>query len=191
MPVIRRARVRLAVTIGVLPVAVGALVGCTSGSGTPIVATAATAPGPTVAGTAEKAAISDALTVYKAYLHAYVTAAATADWQSAAIDRVSADPLRSQAHQILRGYASVGVVLTGAPLTSPQVAKVMRYGSSYAVSLVDCIDSTGWRPVKKATGQSAKAVGQPDRHRVDVTVVQYPDHVWYVQQIVNDPVSTC
>lgn len=190
--------VRRVRALGALPLVMTPLAACTAGPASapapPPAPAAISGLAPGVAATLSPAAhdaVAGALATYNGYFAAYVTAAATADGPTAGIDRYAADPLRQQAHLALRAYANAGVVLRGKPANSPTVTAINVATSPYSVTLSDCVDASNWRPVVRKTGADATATNQPVRHRVIVTVVEYPHGVWYVQQIVDSAEPAC
>ena len=184
---------RLAVTMVAACAAYG-LVGCApAGPATPALRPAAEIPGPvgpSVDASAMDAAKSGALKAYNAYFAAYVTAAATAKWDTTSFDKYTADPLRQQAHVKLRNLSNDHHVMTGKPSSHPVVTALNVSSSPQTVLLSDCVDMAGWTEVVKATGKSASAT-PPAHEAVSIVVINYPGDGWLVQQSNESKVSTC
>jgi hypothetical protein len=185
--------VRLAVVMAGACAAFG-LVGCApAGPATPALRPAAEIPGPvgaSVDASAANAAKSGALKAYNAYFAAYVTASATADWNTKSFDNYSADPLRQQAHVKLRNLSNDHHVMTGKPGSHPVVTTLNVSSSPQTVLLSDCVDMADWTEVVRATGKPASAT-PPAHEAVSIVVINYPHDGWLVQQSNESKVSTC
>jgi hypothetical protein len=136
------------------------------------------------------AASADAIKAYNGYLAAYVTAAATADWKTKALDKYAADPLHQQALVQLRNLADAGHVMKGHPTSNPHVATVNTTTSPQSVLLFDCVGMAHWTEVVKATGKPA-AASRAAYEAVSVVVVNYPGHGWLVQQSNQSKAAAC
>lgn len=185
--------VRATVALTTACAAFGSAACAPAGPATPGFSPAAAVPRATVPSAdagAVNTAKSAALAAYNGYLSAYVTAARTANWHDAAIDRYTADPFRQQAKLTLYSYAQNHIVLTGRPRSHPVASSVNTTTSPHSVVLTDCVDASSWRPMVRSTGKPA-ADNAPTRYAASILVVQYASGQWLVQQVTKATVPSC
>ena len=101
-----------------------------------------------------------------------------------AVDKAAADVVSSVAL-----FAAQGIEVRGEPVLSPTVTSVTD-GDPAMASITDCVDSTDWRPVFAATGESALAPGQPTRVVVESTASTYAGR-WVIRTSTAFRDRTC
>jgi hypothetical protein len=79
-------------------------------------------------------------------------------------------------------YQKAGVVFTGSPKLDPKVTSLDRAAKPPAATITECFDATGWKPIYKASGQSALAAGQPLKY-VEVITAQRLDGSWKITAV--------
>jgi len=142
--------------------------------------TPAQTPTPTVdpAVTAAEVAILDA---YKGFWDAQVRALADPMTDPPAeLGRFAVDKAFSGVGQALFEYQRQGIVLTGAPMLKPAVDSVVL-GDSPTAHITDCVDSSDWIPIFRASGESAAAPGQASRLVVESWAIIY-DGRWVIRE---------
>lgn len=130
-----------------------------------------------------------ALAAYRGFRRAQVAAEATADAHSPDLAKYAGDKALAQERANLLQLAQAGIVVTGQPIFSPKVTAV-SLGSSPMVTITDCVDTSGWAPVYKATGKSAAAPNQP-RRVVAMAVARPYDNGWIITDVTTDRSRTC
>lgn len=182
----------VAVLLGVL-----AASGCSGADGnassSPRVPVTSTSPtiSATATATADATAAAGeaALKAYRGFRKAQVAAEATADPRHRGLAKYAGDKALAQERANLRQLAEAGIVVTGKPLFSPEVADV-SLGDSPVVTITDCVDTTDWTPVYEATGKSAAAPGQP--MRVKATALARPyGQGWVITELKTDRSRPC
>lgn len=176
-----------------------AVSGCTSQSVDPspsqatthsTTATPPTSPSPS-SPTPDATAVA-AVQVRKAYLdfqYAVAEAQRTANAHSRKLERFGADAALAQARGFLLDLAHSGIVFRGAPVFDPVVTRV-QIDTQRTGWVRDCIDSTNWKPVFKATGKSAQAPGQHARVPAEASV-WWNGQRWVVRTLTVDRSQTC
>lgn len=81
-----------------------------------------------------------------------------------------------------------GIAMRGDPIRDPHVTSVDT--AARTVAVVDCVDSSNWKPVYVATGKSALAPGQSPRVVVNSTL-ELSRGVWTVSSSVVHRDQTC
>ncbi|GGM23862.1 threonine aldolase family protein [Dactylosporangium sucinum] len=161
-----------------------AAAGCGEGPGqaprTPTVSSAvSSAVSPTV--TAEEAdARTKAVDAYTNFRKAQVAASANADPQGGDLPNYTADPLLTQLRNDIYLKAQQGLVTTGTPTWKPAVTRVDISTRPFTVDIDDCLDTSAWKTVIKASGKDAAVPDQARRYLVQAKVVQYDDGRWLV-----------
>lgn len=160
--------------------------GC-SGSSTPTSQPTPT-PSVTASPTADANALAraGALAAYRGFRRAQVAAEAVANAHNPDLARYSGDKALAQERANLLQLARAGIVLRGAPVLNP----VVDSASPEAVTLHDCVDTTHWQPVYKATGKSAAAPGQPARVLATVLARPYGDG-WLIVELTTERSRPC
>ena len=159
------------------------LAGCSDGK-----PTAHETPTPTMSATpsTDAAAAAAALAAYRGFRKAQVAAEAVANAHSPDLAKYAGDKALAQERANLLQLARVGIVVRGAPVLDPKVSSA----SPTAVTITDCVDTTHWQPVYKATGKSAAAPNQPTRVLATALARPYADR-WLIQELTTDRSRPC
>ena len=145
--------------------------------------TASSSPNPTAA------ASQAALSAYLGFRTAQVAAEATADAHNADLAKYAGDKALADERANLLQMAQAGIVVTGRPVFHPHVASV-TLDAAPEVTITDCIDTSAWMPIYKATGKSAAAPGQP--RRVMATALARPYGTgWLIMDLTTDRSRSC
>jgi hypothetical protein len=170
------------------------LAACRSGNGAQPAASASVrasaSPSPSVDPKVADAT-GKALAAYNGYREAMVAAEAAADYNNQDLPKYVADPLLTQAKGDLYLKQQQGYVMTGRPQWSPQVTTVNVTIRPYTVQITDCLDTTGWDTVNKATGKSVAVPGQAKKYVVTSEAKQYDDGRWLIDQSTADRSHLC
>jgi hypothetical protein len=185
---------RAGLLLGVVAVSLLLLTACHSGGSTgssvspSSVASASPSPSvdPAVADASAKA-----LAAYNGYREAMVTAEANADYNNPDLPKYLADPLLTQAKGDLYQKRQQGLVMIGRPQWSPKVSTVNVSTRPYTVQITDCLDTTNWDTVNKATGKSVAVPGQAKKYIVTSEAKQYDDGRWLIDQSTADRSRLC
>jgi hypothetical protein len=145
-------------------------------------------PTPTVSATpdADALATAGALAAYRGFREAQVAAEAVANAHSAGLAKYAGDKALAQERANLLQLAKAGIVVRGAPRLDPKVSSA----SPTAVTITDCVDTSQWQPVYKATGKSAAVPGQPQRVLATALARPYA-HRWLIQELTTDRSRPC
>jgi len=144
---------------------------------------------PSSSSDASAAAAAAALAAYRGFRRAQVAAEAVANAHSLELSKYAGDKALAQERANLLQLAQAGIVLRGAPILQPQVAAV-SLGAAPVVTITDCMDTSGWKPIYKASGKSAAAPGQPSR--VLATALARPyGQGWLVVELTTDRSRPC
>ena len=147
----------------------------------------ATSAAPTASTTPSEAAA--ALAAYEAYWAAQVASQADPTRrQDAGLARYATGEALAGAQSTLLLFRQNGVAMRGEPVLNPTVTEASP--GSTDVEIVDCVDSTNWKPVYVATGKSALAPGQALRVQV-VSRVELANGRWVVTSSVTQRDRTC
>lgn len=174
------------------------LTGCTSATdevGTTPSPTLSATPSPTESPTPsdtpspQDEAAAAATTTYLAYWDAVTAARSIPDPQNADLARYAADTALANEQSSLLYLQEQGIVFQGQPSLEPRTTSV-DLAVTPTVTIEDCVDSAAWRPVVKATGESAEAPGQSPRVPSSATV-QFITDRWLVVEIESDRSRTC
>jgi hypothetical protein len=131
-------------------------------------------------------ATAGALAAYRGFRQAQVAAEAAANAHSADLAKFAGDKALAQERTNLLQLAKAGIVVRGAPKLDPRVSSA----SATEVTITDCVDTTDWQPVYKATGKSAAAPGQPTRVLATALARPYADR-WLIQELTTDRSRPC
>jgi hypothetical protein len=142
------------------------------------------------AASAAVAAKDAALKAYHGYLDEYVTLAASATWDTKALNKYTADPLTQQALVKLRALADAGHVMKGEPTSHPVVTGVNTSTSPATVLISDCVGVANWTEVVEKSGKPVD--GAPIAYQsVSAVVVDYGKYGWLVQQSNEAKATAC
>jgi hypothetical protein len=167
------------------------LAGCTGSRPIPSNSAPTTTPTASVAPTpdASAAAGAAALDAYRSFRRAQVAAEAVANARHPDLAKYAGDKALAQERANLLQLAKAGIVVTGQPILTPVVTAV-SLGASPMVTITDCMDTSGWTPIYKATGKSAAAPNQPSR--VLATAVARPyAQGWIIAELTTDRSRPC
>lgn len=148
---------------------------------------AATASTPSAGQDAE----TKAMAAYTGFREAYIAAAATADARTADLAKYVGDPLLLETRLALQTQGGQGIVYQGRPTWSARATAVNVSTRPFSVTIEDCLDTTNWTPVYKATGKPAAAGGQALRYVVTSTAQLYDDGRWLINQSKADRSRSC
>ncbi len=166
-----------------------ALAGCSAGRSTAIAPTASPSASIFATTDATAEAGAGALTAYRGFRRAQVAAEAVANAHSTELAQYAGDKALAQERANLLQLAQAGIVVKGQPVLQPLVAAV-TLGAAPVVTITDCVNTSQWRPIYKATGKSAAAPGQPSR--VFATALARPyGHGWLIVELTTDRSRSC
>lgn len=182
-------RVLLAALVGAF-----ILAGCTEAkpdpeptSSSPSAPSSAFSATPSVSTTPSEAAA--ALDAYERYWAAQVASQADPTGrQDPSLARYAAGEALAGAQSTLLLFRQNGVAMQGEPVLSPNLTGASM--GSTEVEILDCVDSTNWKPIYVATGKSALAPGQQLRVQV-VSRVELSDGRWVVTSSVTQRDRSC
>lgn len=144
---------------------------------------------PSSSSDASAAAGAAALAAYRGFRRAQVAAEAVANAHSRDLAKYAGDKALAQERANLLQLAQAGIVLTGQPILTPKIASV-SLGAAPVVTITDCMDTSGWKPIYKASGKSAAAPGQPSR--VLATALARPyGQGWLIEELTTDRSRPC
>jgi hypothetical protein len=118
-----------------------------------------------------------------------VEARSIPDSKFAALPRLAAGEALANEQSSLVFLERQGIVFQGAPALTPRATSVALQPTG-SVTIEDCVDSTNWKPVVEATGESAEAPGQKPRVPSTAVVERIEDR-WLVVTIDADRSRTC
>ena len=101
----------------------------------------------------------------------------------------SIDKAQSDIQATVLLFRSQGIRLKGKPQLAPKISEI-SLGSETAASIIDCVDSTNWKPVYVATGKSALAPNQEPRVVMESTAEIY-DGRWVIRTSEAHRDRTC
>lgn len=143
----------------------------------------------TASADASAAAGAAALAAYHGFRKAQVAAEAVANARHPDLAKYAGDKALAQERANLLQLAKAGIVVTGQPVLAPEVTAV-SLGTSPMVTITDCVDTSGWTPIYKATGKSAAAPNQPSR--VLATALARPyGQGWIIAELTTDRSRPC
>ncbi len=131
--------------------------GCSGSTPTPSSSTpttilkASVAPSPD----ASTAAGAAALGAYRSFRRAQVAAEAVANARHPGLAKYAGDKALAQERANLLQLAKAGIVVTGQPILTP-VFTAVSLGASPTVTIMDCVDTSGWTPIYKASGKGPR-----------------------------------
>lgn len=145
-------------------------------------------PSPSASPTEDPQALATAgaLAAYRGFRKAQVAAEAVANAHNADLAKYAGDKALAQERSNLLQLAKAGIVVRGAPKLDPRVSSA----SATEVTITDCVDTTDWQPVYKATGKSAAAPGQSTRVLATALARPYADR-WLIQELTTDRSRPC
>ncbi|MGQ4487705.1 hypothetical protein ACN6LM_004913 [Streptomyces sp. SAS_281] len=89
-------------------------------------------------------------------------------------------------------YEQLGLVLKGSPESSYTVTAVNLAGKPRSATVEECLDTTGWKPVKKSTGKDVSTKGQPRRYVMTYRVEIFGAKArWMVTDLSRDKGRSC
>ena len=177
----------LATVVGVLAVS-----SC-SGSSQPPSSLPSSSPTPSQSATpspdASAVAGSAALEAYRGFRRAQVAAEAIANAHNPDLAKYAGDKALAQERANLLQLAKAGIVVTGQPILKPEITSV-SLGVAPVVAITDCVDTSRWTPIYKATGKSAAAPNQPSR--VLATALARPyGKGWIITELTTERSRPC
>jgi hypothetical protein len=118
-----------------------------------------------------------------------VAAEAVADAHNPDLAKFAGDKALAQERANLLQLAKAGIIVTGQPILKPVVTAV-SLGGAPVVTITDCVDTSSWTPVYKATGKSAAAPNQPSR--VLATALARPyGQGWIITELTTERSRPC
>ena len=151
-------------------------------SSTPSASASATPDASTAAGAA-------ALVAYSGFRSAQVAAEAVADAHNPDLAKFAGDKALAQERANLLQLAKAGIIVTGQPILKPEVTAV-SLGGAPVVTITDCVVTSRWTPIYKATGKSAAASNQPSR--VLATALARPyGKAWIITELTTERSRPC
>ncbi|MER6443621.1 hypothetical protein [Streptomyces venezuelae] len=129
---------------------------------------AAAPPGPSTSPTraadadaAEKTALLD---VYRAFWDSQLKVYVSGSMQDTGIEKVAGDKAYSKVQTTRAYYVENGLEVKGAPTHAPQVTALDMTATPPSATITDCLDSTDYFKVDKATGKKVETVDNNRRH---------------------------
>ncbi|MFH7598612.1 hypothetical protein WDV06_26490 [Streptomyces racemochromogenes] len=107
------------------------------------------------------------------------------------LERYATDAALADIKATLFWYQQRGTVMKGQPAHAPTVESVDTTGDPQRAVVSDCVDSTGYDKVDKASGQPAPAPSGPRRHVVTSTVQRTGSGPWLVYRSTIERDRTC
>jgi hypothetical protein len=92
--------------------------------------------------------------------------------------------------QALLMYQKAGVVFTGAPKLNPKVTSLDLAAKPPSATITECFDATNWKPIYRASGQSALTPGQALKY-VEVITAQRLDGSWKITEVQLEKDRPC
>ena len=127
------------------------------------------------------------MSTYRAYWKARVQALAEPTKSlPKALTRYGSGAAVSDMNAAVLLFRQQGIELRGEPVLSPDVTEI----ATRKASIVDCVDSTNWKPVYAATGKSALAPGQAARTVMNASLTKTGD-TWQVVTATVERDRTC
>lgn len=152
--------------------------------------TAVSSPSPTV-DAREQQETAGVLAAYNGFREAYITAAATSDFNDKTLPSYIADPLLAEVRFALRQTNGQGIVYKGRPTWSAKVPQLNVTTRPYTATIEDCFDATGWDAVYKTTGKPAAVTGQAKRYLATSTATLYDNGRWLISSSKADRSRPC
>lgn len=167
----RTARHRLLAAAAVAVTAGALTVGCSKDDkAAPLPASPSASPSPSVdPQAAEKTAM---LAVYQAFWDAQLKVYATGTMKDTGIEKVGTDKAYAKVQTTRIYYVDNGFVMTGAPGLSPQVTSLDMTAKPPIATITDCIDSTNYVKVEKASGKPVETLDKNRRHVAAYTALK-------------------
>ena len=162
---------------------------CSTSSHPQVLPSITPSPSPTASPDASAEAGAAALAAYRGFRQAQVAAEAIANAHSPDLAKYAGDKALAQERANLLQLARAGIVVTGEPILTPAVASV-ALGASPEVTITDCVDTSGWKPIYKATGKSAAAPGQVARVLATALARPYANG-WLIEELTTDRSRPC
>jgi hypothetical protein len=134
-------------------------------------------------------AAAAALAAYHGYWKAVVKARSIPDPRYPDLEKYATDKALANEYSSLLLLEREGIIYRGEPMLVPVVASV-ELGADPVVTITDCVDSTKWQPVYKATGESAAAPEQSPRVPGSAAARPLGDN-WLITSIDVDRSRTC
>lgn len=190
----RGSRSRMTTLCGLACMLVMLSTSCSTEPSSPSSSSTTTSPSPSNSVTnstssAEPTAANEALAAYHGYWAAQTRSQADpAKPQDPNLARYAKGKALAGAQSTLLLFRQNGIAMRGAPELNPHVTSIDSAGG--LVSVVDCVDSTNWKPVYVASGKSALAPGQAPRVVVDSTIALSGGR-WAVSTSVVHRDQTC
>ena len=164
-----------------------------SGSSQPPSSLPSSSPTPSQSATpspdASAVAGSAALEAYRGFRRAQVAAEASANAHNPDLAKYAGDKALAQERANLLQLDRGGIVVTGQPILKPKVTAV-ALGGAPIVTIKDCVDTSRWTPIYKATRKSAAAPNQPSR--VLATALARPyGKGWIITELTTERSRPC
>lgn len=178
--------------VGMLATLVAGLAAC-GGSKTPQTAVPTASPSSV---SAEADAKVKVLAAYNGFIQTYVKNSRSADYQDPDLRKYVGDPLLGDVIYDLSQLNQGGLVRKGDLGSAPTVASVDLASAVKTAKVEDCLDSSSWETVDKATGKSVEVPNpsypnQSKRTRVVVDAALYDDGRWLITKSTAQPGVAC
>jgi hypothetical protein len=118
-----------------------------------------------------------------------VAAEAVADAHNPDLAKFAGDKALAQERANLLQLAKAGIIVTGQPILKPVVTAV-SLGGAPVVTISDCVDTSRWTPVYRATGKSAAAPNQPSRVLATAQARPYGQG-WIITELTTERSRPC
>ena len=170
----------------------GSLAAAVAGCGASTASHTPSSPPASPSATGSTAAPGDSrmqiLDAYTGMWHTYVTAARTADYQSAALSQHAAgDALMILTRSLYENHRH-GVVVRGAPVLDPRVTGMSPARNPDSSSVTDCANDTRWREYT-TSGRPASGGARAGRHRIYAQLRLFGS-AWKVTSLVVEKAGT-
>ncbi|MFD3938217.1 hypothetical protein ACFWSF_09455 [Streptomyces sp. NPDC058611] len=110
---------------------------------------------------AEKTAL---LGVYRAFWDAQLKVYASGSTKDTGIEKVAGDMAYSKVQTTRAYYVERGYDIKGAPILSPQVTAMNPASTPPSATITDCVDTSDYYKVDKATGKKVETADNNRRH---------------------------
>ncbi|MFD3328613.1 hypothetical protein [Streptomyces sp. NPDC058701] len=156
-------RQRLLAAGAVVTIVAAVTAGCSEGNkAAPPPPSPTATPGPSAdPQAAEKTAL---LGVYRAFWDAQLKVYASGSTKDTGIEKVAGDMAYSKVQTTRAYYVERGYDIKGAPILSPQVTAMNPAATPPSATITDCVDTSDYYKVDKATGKKVETADNNRRH---------------------------
>nr|BEK71487.1 hypothetical protein KPHV_87140 [Kitasatospora purpeofusca] len=170
-----------------------ALAGCQSSGGSAAPSASASSPtsaAPSASASPDAEARQLVLAAYKGMWAEQVKAFTSGSLKDVKLETFAGDKALADIKSAAVYYQDNNLVLKGEPKLSPEITALDLAGTPHRATIRDCVDTTGFLPYDKGTGQPAQ-LSDANRRHVQTSTLRIYDGRWVVMESTLSKDQTC